>query len=136
MTPSLASTTWDDFHHPPAPKLREPENPKLFDIINTKVKGEFLEVLYYLEGQGKEILDRFFISDVASWAIKQRYIFQVYELPVYDQESDEEYMVVYPPTSEYGTAEEINANRLRLFLSGMTNEIAEHLLRSKIFSAL
>lgn len=128
MKTPLSSTTWDDFHRPPAPNLNEPEAIKPMDIIKIKTKDDYLEILYYVEGQGKEIIDRFSFAQVADWAVKERYIVRQYELPVYDQENDEEYLVLYPPTSDYGTAEEINENRLRRFLSEMTPEIAEHLL--------
>lgn len=110
--------------------LLEPENPKRIEIISFHVAPDGLEVLYYVDGQGREIFDKVPMSELWDWAAKNKYIFPVYELPVYDEENGEEYITICPPTSEQGTAVEINAARLQRFIAGLTDSIVEEILKA------
>lgn len=130
MTPSLSSSPWDDYHRSPAPELLEPENPKPFDIISHKLTAEALEVTYYTEGILKELFISIDRDDLWKWAVDNKEIHQVYEMPFYDTESDEEYLVIYPPTAEIGTAEQINANRFDRWLKELQDEGLERILKA------
>ena len=110
--------------------LKEPEIGR-YEIIKHKVTSDGIEVLYYLDGQGKEIFDKIEIDTIRQWAIDNKDIFVVWELPFYDPESDEEYLAVYPPTSEMGTADEINENRLARFLKSIDADLLERFYESR-----
>lgn len=110
--------------------LKEPEI-RRYEIIKHKVTSDGIEVLYYLDGQGKEIFDKIEIDTIRQWAIDNKDIFVVWELPFYDPESDEEYLAVYPPTSEMGTADEINENRLARFLKSIDADLLERFYESR-----
>lgn len=129
MTPSLSSSPWDDYHRPPAPELLEPKNPKSFDIISHKLTAEALEVTYYTEGVLKELFISIDRDDLWKWAVDNKEIHQVYEMPFYDPESDEEYLVIYPPTAEPGTAEQINAIRFDSWLKELQDEGLERIVK-------
>ena len=130
MTQSLASTTWDDYHNPPAPKLREPENPKPIEVIHFKVTAESVDITFYREGILKEEFKSIDRDTLYEWAVSSKDIQSVYELPYYDHESDDEYLVVYPPTAELGTAEQINANRFERWLKELQDADIERILKS------
>ena len=131
MKRPLAATTWDDFHPAPAPKLREPENPKPVEIIHFKATKEALEITYYLEGILKEHFKSVDLDTLKEWAVENKEINVVYELPYYDQDSGEEYLTLYPATSEIGTAEQININRFEKWLKELTEEDCERILMMK-----
>lgn len=130
MTPSLAATTWDDYHETPAPKLLEPENPKPIEVIHFKVTDESLDITFYREGILNEQFESIDRDTLCEWAVSSKDIQAVYELPYYDQESDDEYLVIYPPTSEVGTAEQINANRFERWLKELQDADIERILKS------
>lgn len=130
MTQSLASTTWDDYHNPPAPKLLEPENPKPIEVVHFKVTEESLDITFYREGILKEEFKSIDHDTLYEWAVISKDIQVVYELPYYDQESDEEYIRIYPSTSEQGTAEQINANRFERWLKELQDADIERILKS------
>ena len=132
MTPSLASTTWDDYHRPPAPKRIEPETPKAIDVIHFKATKENIEITYYLEGILKEQFKSVDIDTLRQWAIDDKNLLEVYELPCYNSENDEEYTLIYPATSETGTAEQINQARLDAFIKGLTAESIEIMLEKHL----
>lgn len=129
MIESLSNRHWEMGEGPYIPLL-EPENPKHIEIISFNVASDGLEVLYYVDGQGREIFDKKPMSDLWDWAVKNKYISPVYELPVYDDENDEEYITICPPTSEQGTAAEINAARLQRFITGLTDSIVEEIFKT------
>ncbi len=110
--------------------LLEPENPKAIEVISFSRNAEGVGVLFYREGELKECFEQIKMSALWDWAVKNKYIFPVYELPVYDQENNEEYMVVYPPTSESGTADEVNATYLKRFIEGLNDWTIEQILKA------
>lgn len=126
---SLAFTPWDDYHKPPAPKLREPENPKSIEVIDFKITDNTLNITFYREGILKEEFNSINLNTIFKWAITSKEIQSVYEIPYYDKVNDEEYIVIYPYTSESGTAEEINNNRFMRWLNELTNEGLELILK-------
>lgn len=128
MRQSLSNNIWEIGERPYLPLL-EHENPKPIELISFHLAPDGLEVLYYVDGQGREIFDKVPMSALWDWAVKNKYIFPVYELPVYDQENDEEYTVVYPPTSEPGTADEVNAIYFKRFLEGLNDWTIEQILK-------
>lgn len=130
MTRSLASTTWDDFLRPPSPKLLEPQNPKAIEVIHFKATSEALEITYYREGILKEQFESIDLDTLREWAFEKNEIAAVYELPYYDEENGEEYLVVYPPTSEPGNAEQINCNRFERWVKSLNDTDIERILQS------
>jgi len=131
MKRSLASTTWDDFLRPPSPRLLEPQNPKAIEVIHFKTTAEALEITYYREGILKEQFESVDLDTLKEWAVENKEINVVYELPYYDQDSGEEYLTVYPATSEIGTAEQININRFEKWLKELTEEDCERIIMMK-----
>lgn len=109
--------------------LLEPENPKAIEVISSKRNDEGVEVLFYREGSLKESFEQLTTEFLWDWAVRNKYIFPVYELPFYDHENGEEYTVIYPPTSETGTAEEINETYLKRFLQGLNDWTIEQILK-------
>lgn len=129
MTQSLSNDTFIGHHlHI---ELGEPENPKAIDLISWIRTDEAVEILYYREGSLKESCYTATLTELIEWADKHKYIFLVWALPYYDQSNDEEYIVLCPPTSEMGTAEEINERNIKRFLADLTDGIVEHFLRTR-----
>lgn len=104
---------------------------KPVEVVECKIGLEDICFTYYVEGTGKEMSGRILLSELIEWAIKTKVIFKVWEIPVY--QGDEEYVKICPPTSEEGTAKEINDRREREFVESIPNktEILEQFLSYK-----
>lgn len=129
---ALSNNTWfsasgDDGIYIPR---NEAESHSEIDIISWEITDDGIELIYYHQSSGREIFDKFNLDTLISWAIKERNLFIVYELPVYDPDNDEEYMMIYPPCSEIGTAEQINQGRVNRFLSKLNQQTLLQFLES------